>query len=348
MSCYVAPALIAIGALVHPALCADDESARPLSLADVLEKTAPAVVAVDCLGDNHTRERTTLGFLVSDDGKIAANQHALQGCRGLAVRLSNGSRFEDPDVIEYDTHKDLTLIRVNGVSRPVLALADSNEIKAGQVVYLIVRPGRLQDTLQQARVTGFRQVNGYRLVQVSVAISLDSSGGPILDDQGRVIAIADPLQALHVAAAENRKVGSADLGLAIPINEMKDYLNIKTETPFGAFMAAITQAAARAAGISAPTIITRAEPEYTAEARRARRAGTVSISLVVDEAGNPQNPKVVRSLGLGLDEKAIEAVQKWKFKPGTKDGKPVPVIVSVEVNFRLVGNRRDNPVPTKQ
>ena len=62
----------------------------------------------------------------------------------------------------------------------------------------------------------------------------------------------------------------------------------------------------------------------------------VMLSLVVDENGTPQQIKVTRSLGLGLDQKAIEAVQRLRFKPGLKDGKPVAVIANIEVNFRLL------------
>jgi TonB family protein len=64
--------------------------------------------------------------------------------------------------------------------------------------------------------------------------------------------------------------------------------------------------------------------------------GTVILFVVVDEKGNPKDLKVIRPLGLGLDQKAIEAVEKWKFSPGKKDGKAVPVQATIEVNFRLL------------
>jgi len=78
------------------------------------------------------------------------------------------------------------------------------------------------------------------------------------------------------------------------------------------------------------------DPEYSEEARKAKYSGTVLIQLIVDPDGKARNIKVVRSLGLGLDEKAMEAVAKWKFKPGVKNGSPVPVIATIEVNFRLL------------
>lgn len=89
-------------------------------------------------------------------------------------------------------------------------------------------------------------------------------------------------------------------------------------------------------GVSAPVLIQRLEPEYSDEARRARYQGTVVLSLVIDENGAPNNIQVVRRLGMGLDEKAVEAVQQWLFRPGMKDGRPVKVRVNVEVNFRLL------------
>ena len=90
------------------------------------------------------------------------------------------------------------------------------------------------------------------------------------------------------------------------------------------------------AGVSAPVPVYKPEPEYSEEARKAKWQGAVLLELVVDADGVPQNIKVIRSLGLGLDQKAIEAVQKWRFKPGQKDGKAVPVSANIEVNFRLL------------
>src|SRR5579863_2575044 len=89
-------------------------------------------------------------------------------------------------------------------------------------------------------------------------------------------------------------------------------------------------------GVTNPVPIDRPEPQYSEEARKAKWQGAVLLSLVVDEHGKPIQIKVIRPLGLGLDEKAIEAVSKWTFKPGMKDGKAVPVQAQIEVTFRLL------------
>jgi TonB family protein len=89
-------------------------------------------------------------------------------------------------------------------------------------------------------------------------------------------------------------------------------------------------------GVSQPAVVYKVDPEYSEEARKAKYSGTVLLQLVVDIDGKAKNIKVVKGVGLGLDEKAVEAVQKWKFTPGKKNGQPVPVYATVEVNFRLL------------
>ncbi len=88
-------------------------------------------------------------------------------------------------------------------------------------------------------------------------------------------------------------------------------------------------------GVSAPLVVFQVDPEFSEEARKAKYQGTVTLSAVVGPDGRAHDIKVLRSLGLGLDEKAIEALKQWKFEPGKKDGQAVPVQVAVEVNFRL-------------
>jgi protein TonB len=87
--------------------------------------------------------------------------------------------------------------------------------------------------------------------------------------------------------------------------------------------------------MTSPVAIYKPEPQYSEQARAAKWQGAVLVSVVIDATGTPTNIKVVRPLGLGLDEQAIEAVHQWKFQPGTKDGVPVPVQAQIEVAFRL-------------
>jgi periplasmic protein TonB len=88
-------------------------------------------------------------------------------------------------------------------------------------------------------------------------------------------------------------------------------------------------------GVSAPTLIYSPDPEFSDEARRAKYQGVCIVGLIVDSQGNPQQAHVVRPLGMGLDEKALEAVRQYKFKPAMYKGKPVPVEINIEVNFRI-------------
>lgn len=88
-------------------------------------------------------------------------------------------------------------------------------------------------------------------------------------------------------------------------------------------------------GVSAPQLIHSVQPEFTDEARQAKYTGVVEIQLIVDSYGNPQNIQVVKHLGMGLDQKAVEAVQQYKFHPAMYQGHPVPVRLVVDVDFHL-------------
>jgi TonB family protein len=95
-------------------------------------------------------------------------------------------------------------------------------------------------------------------------------------------------------------------------------------------------------GVSAPLVLSKMEPQYTEEARKASVQAIVVTSLVVRQDGSPTDVRVIRGAGFGLDEKAVESIRTWQFKPAMKEGKPVAVFATVEVNFRLLLEDREN------
>ncbi|MGH9776836.1 MAG: TonB family protein [Candidatus Acidiferrales bacterium] len=92
---------------------------------------------------------------------------------------------------------------------------------------------------------------------------------------------------------------------------------------------------AGAANVSLPKCIHCPQPEYTEEARKAGRQGTVVLWVTVNEKGRVDDVQVSRGLGLGLEEQAVRAVSKWQFKPAERDGKPVPTYMTIEVDFHI-------------
>lgn len=88
-------------------------------------------------------------------------------------------------------------------------------------------------------------------------------------------------------------------------------------------------------GVSAPQVLHSVEPQFTEEARQSNFQGNVAIQLIVDSQGNPQNIHVIRHAGMGLDEKAIEAVRQYRFRPAMYQGHPVAVQIIIDVDFHL-------------
>jgi len=88
-------------------------------------------------------------------------------------------------------------------------------------------------------------------------------------------------------------------------------------------------------GVSAPQLIHSVDPEFTEEARRANYQGNVSIKLIVDSQGNPQSVRLASHLGMGLEEKALDAVRQYRFRPAMYQGHAVPVQIVIDVAFHL-------------
>src|SRR5579872_947267 len=93
----------------------------------------------------------------------------------------------------------------------------------------------------------------------------------------------------------------------------------------------------RLAAVTGPVLVRTIAPDYAEEARSAGLQGIASLYLEVDPGGNPSKIKVLHGLGLGLDEKAVQALQQWQFRPAMQDGKPVSLGISANISFDLDG-----------
>ena len=87
--------------------------------------------------------------------------------------------------------------------------------------------------------------------------------------------------------------------------------------------------------VHAPILVHQVDPEFSEEARKAKFSGNVEVYLIVDEQGNPTHVRVVRDVGMGLGEKAVEAVRQYRFKPALQNGKAVKVDMYIDVNFQI-------------
>jgi len=137
------------------------------------------------------------------------------------------------------------------------------------------------------------------------------------------------------AFAERNIASLYDKGLGVPQDHSEAEAWYKKAAEHDGGMEGVISAILPGSSIRAPRPLYSPAPGYSEEASKAKFEGTCVLSVIVGTDGNPRDIKVARSLGKGLDEKAIDAVKTWKFEPGTKDGVPVATQVEIEVTFRL-------------
>jgi TonB family protein len=143
----------------------------------------------------------------------------------------------------------------------------------------------------------------------------------------------------HLSIEANNQIGVEHPEYAKQISDVQARQGVSNAGNRPADAASGDQEPYRIGGdVNAPLLIQKTEPQYSPAALQAKVSGSVLLSLVVDKNGIPRDIRVIRPLGSGLDEKAVEAVTKWRFKPGTKGGEPVATTARVEVSFRLLKN----------
>jgi hypothetical protein len=157
---------------------------------------------------------------VSADGKLLTNYHVVAHSKQATVKLANGDAYDIVEVIAVDKRKDIAFLKIPAVDLPFVKLGRSNSVEVGNTVYSIGSPLGLQNTLSQGLVSGIREMDGYRLFQISAPISHGSSGGPVFNMTGEVIGIA-------VLTIE----GGQNLNFAIPIDYARGMLPMSQTQP---------------------------------------------------------------------------------------------------------------------
>lgn len=176
----------------------------------VAQKTFPSVVLLVMQDAKGQPVSLGSGFFVSDE-IVATNLHVIEGtAAGHAKLIGKEITYDIAGVIGTDDIADLALLRVNGAKAPSLELGDSKQLAVGDEIYAVGNPKGLEGTFSQGIVSGIRTVGSDTLLQITAPISPGSSGGPVVDNHGKVIGVA-------VATFK----GGQNLNFAVPISYLK-------------------------------------------------------------------------------------------------------------------------------
>ncbi len=194
------------------------EEKSVLTAAEIVEKDSAAVFYIEVYNSSGEATASGSGFFIAPDGTAVTNYHVIEGTSSAHIMTIGGKTYKIENIVKYDEKMDIAVIKVskkdeegNEISAfPFLNLGNSNNIKAGQIVYALGSPKGLQNTISDGIISNVRQKVGEETyIQITAAISHGSSGGALVDQYGDVIGITSA----GITDAEN-------IGFAIPINEI--------------------------------------------------------------------------------------------------------------------------------
>jgi S1-C subfamily serine protease len=160
-----------------------------MGIKDIVLRESPAVVSVYNLDARGDVRGTGTGFIVKADGVLVTNFHVIHGADGLAVKLKNGEAYDRIWVMDVDPRRDIAVLKIQGVQLPTVRLGDSAKVEQGDWCVAIGNPQGLEHTVSDGLVSALRVMEGNQMFQISVPISPGSSGGPLYNSRGEVVAI---------------------------------------------------------------------------------------------------------------------------------------------------------------
>ena len=184
--------------------------AAQLTPREIAARARPAVVLVTALSEGREIGQGS-GFVVSADGRLVTNRHVIEGAQSLRVTLAGGEVYEHVFLVSEDAVRDLAILRIPATGLAALRFGDDRRAETGDPVYVMGNPRGLEGTFTDGLVSGKRTIDGTELIQISAPISPGSSGGPVLNAAGEVIAIAaammEDAQNLNIAVAGHYATG---------------------------------------------------------------------------------------------------------------------------------------------
>jgi hypothetical protein len=215
-------------ALVVPILVLAQASAAQTpekTASDIYKLAGPSVVLIETYGDDGKMSGAGSGFLVSTDGRILTNFHVIAHTKRATVTLANQDAYDSVNVLDVDRRKDIALLKIKAVGLPYLKLGQSGTAQIGDKLYTLGNPlGVFQNTLSEGLLSGIRQMEGYKLFQLSAPVSHGSSGSPVFNAKGDVIAIVEAV----ISEGQN-------LNFAIPVDYAAGMLDSNQQQPLSAF-----------------------------------------------------------------------------------------------------------------
>lgn len=297
---FAKAALVGLAVLLVSASATAQESAAPTAR-EIAARAAPTVVLIRAF---RGEEPVSLGsgFFIRSDGVVASNLHVVDDADRLEVKLPTGETYGRVYVLSYDRRRDLVLLRVPATDAPTLPQGDDRDLGVGDPVYAIGHPLGLEGTFSDGIVSAKRTIDGVAYLQITAPISSGSSGGPILNRAGEVVAIAT-----------QQAPDGQNLNLAVPVRYASGLLALEeTPRPFADVAAewAPTEEAERA-GVRANTDTRTAYGELERWEREVVDQ-LVQINVFADSVGYA----VSDHSGAGALDEGERAVRSFRLAPG--------------------------------
>ena len=165
------------------------ETPVKLTTAQIAERATQSVVVVENINENGVKAGHGSGYVFSDDGTIVTNYHVIRGATSLNVRLTSGASYRVNSIVGYSIEHDVAILQVSGASVAHLPTQDVEHTKVGDKVVAIGTPLGLESTVSEGIISAMRDMGGTHIIQTTTSISPGSSGGPLLNEYGKVIGL---------------------------------------------------------------------------------------------------------------------------------------------------------------